>query len=63
MKDKSLIFLSMASGLVTWFLILSGIQYLFNIEWLETGKYYILCVLFVLSAAINLALLNKIGGK
>jgi len=59
----SKIIMSIAVGLALWFLILSGIEWSFNIEWLEKGKYYILIGFFVFSGSVHMFILNKMGVK
>ena len=57
------IVMSIAIGLAIWFLILSGIEWAFDVEWLSKGKYYILVGLFVVFATLNMIIINLLGEK
>lgn len=59
----SKIVMSITIGLAVWFLILSGIEWAFDIEWLSKGKYYILVGLFVVFATLNMVIINLLGEK
>lgn len=59
----SKVVMSITTGLALWFLILSGIEWAFNVEWLSKGKYYILIGLFVVFAIVNVVIISLRGGK